>query len=445
MNLYFYAPYWYGYLNTVAYWWEDEAHTTPAKRLPTSSDTAHILSDAFYGTCNAGLTIVKQGIEFGKWGATATGDLQVAQLGDYWGYEYGFKRIKIGNGNWIGPKRYYFVVEDDESSSSSCSSSSCHHDHNNNSSLSGEPDLGNPANWRTSPGGTSGGNVPGPSDIGILCNENSSSYSQGPSVSAYGTCNAGLLFNTYNAGYSTDWSSVLDGAVINGAMIERSALSSHSTFNGPYFARDVVSPGRLSYYYCSDLSSNTFNGQTFIHNDPDGVGYYSNMDPGYWLSNDMFSHAMFNGDLAVGGAMIIPPDVAKRVFSRGNRLSIDLGKTWLVPQSMAAATLSLQDVEQIRYRLGLDGTATPPSTGTPNFGPVERNAIADAVLSRSVANVEASANVKSLCYVALAMANANTTAHPGKLTVFRTNGVTEFAQRTITSKPGADSVTGVGP
>ena len=86
----------------------------------------------------------------------------------------------------------------------------------------------------------------------------------------------------------------------------------------------------------------------------------------------------------------------------------------------------------------------PGSGSTLSLSDDERNAIADAVLSRSVTNVENDAPVNSLCYVVLALDNANTTAHPGKLTVFRTDG-SEFAQRTITSQSGADPITGVGP
>ena len=73
----------------------------------------------------------------------------------------------------------------------------------------------------------------------------------------------------------------------------------------------------------------------------------------------------------------------------------------------------------------------------------QRTAIADAVLSRSASSVEATAGEHSLCYVILAMSESNTTAHSGKLTVFRTDGVTEFVQKSLTSLNGAAPITGV--
>jgi hypothetical protein len=114
------------------------------------------------------------------------------------------------------------------------------------------------------------------------------------------------------------------------------------------------------------------------------------------------------------------------------------------------------------------GTYYPPNTdgqGTPNAAAVSAAArfgvdnatvgqmlpgltddqidqIADAVLSRSVAHVEATAAPNSLCYVILAMAHADTTTHDGKLTVFKTTGA-EFAQRTLTSQANAQPITGI--
>lgn len=116
--------------------------------------------------------------------------------------------------------------------------------------------------------------------------------------------------------------------------------------------------------------------------------------------------------------------------------------------TLEAGTSDWTDDEkaQIRYRLGLDGTATAPTSGAPAIplGAAEREAIADSLLSRSVAHVEATAGIGSLCYVVLALSNATTAANPGRLTVFRTDG-SEFAQRTITSQAGANPITGVTP
>ena len=70
-------------------------------------------------------------------------------------------------------------------------------------------------------------------------------------------------------------------------------------------------------------------------------------------------------------------------------------------------------------------------------------AIADAVLSRGVAGVEASADEHSLCFVVLALSESNTTANANMLTVYRSDGTTEFVQKAITSAPTAEAITGV--
>ena len=74
----------------------------------------------------------------------------------------------------------------------------------------------------------------------------------------------------------------------------------------------------------------------------------------------------------------------------------------------------------------------------------ERNALADTLLSRDVANVEDTAGDHSLCYVVLATAESNTVDNPGKLTVYKTDGVTEFVQKNLTTDENADPITGVG-
>lgn len=71
----------------------------------------------------------------------------------------------------------------------------------------------------------------------------------------------------------------------------------------------------------------------------------------------------------------------------------------------------------------------------------ERNSIADAVLTRDVVNVEASANDHSLCYVVLAASEAS--ASGLTLTVKRTDGTTTFATKTLTVDASASAVTGV--
>jgi chorismate mutase len=86
----------------------------------------------------------------------------------------------------------------------------------------------------------------------------------------------------------------------------------------------------------------------------------------------------------------------------------------------------------------------PAATGDPMTLTVnERNAVADAILQRDVSGVEATAPEHSLCFVVLAMSESNTTAHANRLTVFRSDGSTEFVQKTITTNSAADPITGV--
>jgi hypothetical protein len=103
------------------------------------------------------------------------------------------------------------------------------------------------------------------------------------------------------------------------------------------------------------------------------------------------------------------------------------------------------DKVQAGYQYGPNDTLTGTlaAGGPVTLTPDERNAIADAVLSRTTANVEATADPHSLCYVVLAMSESDATTHPGKLTVFCSDGATEFIQKTISAQAGAATITGV--
>lgn len=71
--------------------------------------------------------------------------------------------------------------------------------------------------------------------------------------------------------------------------------------------------------------------------------------------------------------------------------------------------------------------------------------IADAVLSRNVANVEAASPRTSLATAILATTNkSNTDDHEGFLTVYRTDGVTEHVRIPISVNPDADPIEGIG-
>jgi len=72
--------------------------------------------------------------------------------------------------------------------------------------------------------------------------------------------------------------------------------------------------------------------------------------------------------------------------------------------------------------------------------PAEREAVADAVLGRSVEHVEAGAGPHSLCYSVLLMSAADRTAHAGFVTVYRTDGVTEFCRKALDTAPNVPAV-----
>jgi hypothetical protein len=71
----------------------------------------------------------------------------------------------------------------------------------------------------------------------------------------------------------------------------------------------------------------------------------------------------------------------------------------------------------------------------------ERNAVADAVLSRDVANAESSAAEHSLCTIVLASLESSISGTAW--TIKRTDGVTTHATKTLTTDETADPITGV--
>jgi hypothetical protein len=75
----------------------------------------------------------------------------------------------------------------------------------------------------------------------------------------------------------------------------------------------------------------------------------------------------------------------------------------------------------------------------------DASAIALAVLTADVAGaIEDAAAEHSLCYVILAAAQADTTSHAGKLTVFKADGETEFVQKDITTTSASTAITQIG-
>lgn len=79
----------------------------------------------------------------------------------------------------------------------------------------------------------------------------------------------------------------------------------------------------------------------------------------------------------------------------------------------------------------------------------ERDAIADTVLRRLMANVESSTNGDTLGEASIygliqRVSKSSTLAHANKLTIYKTDGMTELAQVTTASDAAADPITKVG-
>ncbi len=88
------------------------------------------------------------------------------------------------------------------------------------------------------------------------------------------------------------------------------------------------------------------------------------------------------------------------------------------------------------------GFATPGSAMT--LLTSERAALAAALLTADVAGViEAGAAAHSLCYLILAASQFSTERTPGKLSVFRADGQTVFAEKTIHSQSSTQVITGM--
>lgn len=86
--------------------------------------------------------------------------------------------------------------------------------------------------------------------------------------------------------------------------------------------------------------------------------------------------------------------------------------------------------------------ASPAAVGSAmTLAAAERDSVADAVLARSVANVEAAAGEHTLCTIVLAMLEGAVSG--STWTIRRTDGSTTHATKTVTTDPDADPITGV--
>jgi hypothetical protein len=116
-------------------------------------------------------------------------------------------------------------------------------------------------------------------------------------------------------------------------------------------------------------------------------------------------------------------DIADAVFASG---------AWSAVVTITGTGLDPADLEFVL--VGIDPKATTlPATAN--------NAIADAILSRNVSNVEGSAGEHTLCTVVLAMLEHSISGTT--LTVKRTDGSTTHYTKTLTTDAGAEPITAI--
>jgi len=157
---------------------------------------------------------------------------------------------------------------------------------------------------------------------------------------------------------------------------------------------------------------------------------------GSWVSNAVDSDILpFWGAVTwtqYGGPTasptVVPVQIA--VDASGNAPATATAQALQATSAQAAAiATSLSTVTS-----SLAGMTTPPSA----------TAIANAVLSQGVAAVEGVADPHSLAYVVLAMSEWTIAAtNVNQLTIFRSDGVTPFATKTLTRQLGAKPIVGV--
>ncbi len=139
-------------------------------------------------------------------------------------------------------------------------------------------------------------------------------------------------------------------------------------------------------------------------------------------------------DLSAAGALAVHRDLT--VLPSGVYDALVAGSATL---STTAGTVA--DKTGYALSAAYDAAKTAAQPGDVPTG----DQIADAVLARNVAGAEAAAPRTSLATAILAATNkANTFAHPGYLTVYRTDGLTEHTQIPLSTNHDADPVDGIG-
>lgn len=150
---------------------------------------------------------------------------------------------------------------------------------------------------------------------------------------------------------------------------------------------------------------------------------------------------------ANGDRLVISVSGAAGLPSMGVHYEIDLlahanVRAWLgvTPASLSSTYVQTRVLEMANDVVTAAAIATD-AIGSAELAATAANEIADAVLSRNVSNVEATAPEHSLCTVALAM--LENTISGTTLTIRRTDGSTTHYTKTLTTSAGADPITGI--
>lgn len=134
--------------------------------------------------------------------------------------------------------------------------------------------------------------------------------------------------------------------------------------------------------------------------------------------------------------IVLYPEEAGDIRANVTQASEDCGLA--TAAALAAATGNVEAVKAKTDNL----PASPAAVGSAmTLNAAERDNVADAVLARSVAHVEAAAGEHTLCTIVLAMLEGAVSG--STWTIRRTDGATTHATKTVTSDPDANPITGV--
>lgn len=133
--------------------------------------------------------------------------------------------------------------------------------------------------------------------------------------------------------------------------------------------------------------------------------------------------------------------------AEGDQFTLEESATVTGTTTASATYVSSWNFGVIAVERGMDSLGTDALSAAA-VSAAAANKIADHIKRRTQASTESSSDgdtlgVGSLYGLIQQAQESNTTANAGKLTVFKTDGTTELAQRTITTDPAAEQVTGI--